>query len=320
MSCPASSAFASCGSTVSSYPIDAFDERFAGREALATVLARISSFTGRDCQPLLRSSPRVAGRVMARSVRRERLPAPDALAPRPWALRLGRRRLPAPPFLALGCGAWISREYGERVKLTASWRRRSPIPRFRMPTGLKCASRTTGNRRPRSRLPTARSCTAARSPIAVPRPDAGAGSTFDGIFYYGDVWLDGDYLGATEGYFVHHSFEVTDALSARDDHVLALEVACPPQRDRTAKRTVTGVFGHWDAADTVVQPRRAVATDAHHRDRAACGSPVCGCSAPKQAWNAAGSRANSRSTSAKGRSTRVCVRRSSTKVAAPCSR
>ncbi|MET1003762.1 MAG: hypothetical protein ABWZ15_18260, partial [Acidimicrobiia bacterium] len=78
--------------------------------------------------------------------------------------------------------------------------------------------------------------------------------TFDGIFYYGDVWLDGDYLGATEGYFVHHSFEVTDALSARDDHVLALEVACPPQRDRTAKRTVTGVFGHWDAADTSSNP------------------------------------------------------------------
>ncbi|MGZ6899043.1 MAG: hypothetical protein ACXVJZ_16585, partial [Acidimicrobiia bacterium] len=23
----------------------------------------------------------------------------------------------------------------------------------------------------------------------------------DGIFYYGDVWLDGEYLGATEGYF-----------------------------------------------------------------------------------------------------------------------
>jgi beta-mannosidase len=71
----------------------------------------------------------------------------------------------------------------------------------------------------------------------------------DGVFYYGDVWLDGEYVGATEGYFVPHAFEVTAACAARDEHVLALEVSCPPQRDRTAKRTVTGVFGHWDAAD-----------------------------------------------------------------------
>jgi beta-mannosidase len=76
----------------------------------------------------------------------------------------------------------------------------------------------------------------------------------DGIFYYGDLWLDGGYVGATEGYFVPHAFEVTEALAARDDHVVALEVACPPQRDRTAKRTVTGIFGHWDAADVTRNP------------------------------------------------------------------
>ena len=67
----------------------------------------------------------------------------------------------------------------------------------------------------------------------------------DGIFYYGDVWLDGEYLGTTEGYFVPHAFEVTDALRARDDHVLAVEVACPPQHDRGAKRTITG--GYWQS-------------------------------------------------------------------------
>ena len=43
----------------------------------------------------------------------------------------------------------------------------------------------------------------------------------DGIFYYGDAWLDGEYLGATEGYFARHAFEVTERLSERDDHVLA---------------------------------------------------------------------------------------------------
>lgn len=83
------------------------------------------------------------------------------------------------------------------------------------------------------------------------RPDAGerAWLTLDGLFYQGDIWLDGEYLGATEGYFVHHSFEVTDALRDRREHLLAVEVTCNPERDRTAKRNLTGVFQHWDCLD-----------------------------------------------------------------------
>jgi len=73
----------------------------------------------------------------------------------------------------------------------------------------------------------------------------------DGVFYYGDVWLDADYLGATEGYFFPHTLEITGARSnaGSDEHVLAIEVACPRQNDRTAKRIVTGVFSHWDNLD-----------------------------------------------------------------------
>jgi beta-mannosidase len=67
----------------------------------------------------------------------------------------------------------------------------------------------------------------------------------DGVFYYGDVWLDGEYLGATEGYFARHAFEITEPVRDRRDHVLAVEVACPPQRDRTTKRTITG--GYWQS-------------------------------------------------------------------------
>jgi beta-mannosidase len=67
----------------------------------------------------------------------------------------------------------------------------------------------------------------------------------DGIFYYGDIWLDGEYLGATEGYFARHAFEITQPLRDRRDHVLAVEVGCPPQRDPTAKRTMTG--GYWQS-------------------------------------------------------------------------
>ena len=76
----------------------------------------------------------------------------------------------------------------------------------------------------------------------------------DGIFYYGDVWLDGGYLGATEGYFFPHAFEVTDALRDGGDHVLGIEVASPPQTDRTAKRTITGVFGQSVMLDPEFNP------------------------------------------------------------------
>jgi beta-mannosidase len=77
---------------------------------------------------------------------------------------------------------------------------------------------------------------------------------FDGIFYYGDAWLDGDYLGATEGYFFRHSFEITAASAAATDHVLAVEVGCPPQVDRTAKRTITGVYGQSWMLDPEYNP------------------------------------------------------------------
>jgi beta-mannosidase len=77
---------------------------------------------------------------------------------------------------------------------------------------------------------------------------------FDGVFYDGDVWLDGAYLGATEGYFAPHAFEITAATAAGGDHMLAVEVACPPQHDRTAKRLITGVFSHWDCLDARWNP------------------------------------------------------------------
>lgn len=73
--------------------------------------------------------------------------------------------------------------------------------------------------------------------------------TFDGIFYLADVWLDGAYLGNTEGYFAPHSFEITGALADRTEHVLAVEVACERPRDRGAKRQLTGVFQDADYID-----------------------------------------------------------------------
>jgi beta-mannosidase len=76
----------------------------------------------------------------------------------------------------------------------------------------------------------------------------------DGVFYQGDVWLDGTYLGDTEGYFQPHGFEITEQLAERTEHELAIEVTCSPQKDKKAKRNLTGVWQHWDCLDDTWNP------------------------------------------------------------------
>jgi beta-mannosidase len=71
----------------------------------------------------------------------------------------------------------------------------------------------------------------------------------DGVFYQADVWLDGTYLGDTEGYFFPSSFEATALMAERREHLLAVEVACAAPGNRRAKRNLTGVFQHWDCID-----------------------------------------------------------------------
>jgi beta-mannosidase len=97
--------------------------------------------------------------------------------------------------------------------------------------------------------------------FTTPEPDSLADGddrrwwlVLDGLFYQGDVWLDGDYLGATEGYFFSHDFDVTEQLAGRAEHALAVEVGCAPQTDRTSKRNLTGVFQHWDLFDPSWNP------------------------------------------------------------------
>ena len=82
-----------------------------------------------------------------------------------------------------------------------------------------------------------------------PAPDRRVWLTLEGLFYLGDVWLDGAYVGDTEGYFFPHTFDVTQAMLERREHRLAVEVTCSPSKDRTAKRNITGVFEHWDCLD-----------------------------------------------------------------------
>ena len=78
--------------------------------------------------------------------------------------------------------------------------------------------------------------------------------TLGGIFYQADVWLDGAYLGDPEGYFVPHTFDITALSRIGDEHVVAIEVACPPQRSHRGRRSITGVFQHWDGIDRTWNP------------------------------------------------------------------
>ena len=95
-----------------------------------------------------------------------------------------------------------------------------------------------------------------RVAFSLPRVDASqrARVRVGGVFYYGHYWLDDTYLGDRHGYFLAHEVDATEALRARDDHLLAVEVECPDQADRTAKTIVTGVFSHWDAIDPEFNP------------------------------------------------------------------
>ena len=109
---------------------------------------------------------------------------------------------------------------------------------------------------------------------------------FEGVFYQSDVYLDDTYLGDTEGYFFPHRFEITEQVRDRDHHVLAVEVTNSPPSDLTAKRSVTGVFDHWDAMDPVPnvggiwRPVRIATTGPVHIHHYRC---VCSDASPDRA-------------------------------------
>ena len=95
-----------------------------------------------------------------------------------------------------------------------------------------------------------------RTRFELDRPEPGQRhwAVLDGVFYQADLWLDGAYLGDPEGYFFPHAYDITDLARLGREHVLAVEVTCAPQRDKLAKRNLTGVFQHWDCIDPAWNP------------------------------------------------------------------
>ena len=82
-----------------------------------------------------------------------------------------------------------------------------------------------------------------RADITVPslQPGQRRWLRFDGLCYLGDVFLDGAYVGQTEGYFTHHRFEITDLVANASTVVLAVEVAAP-KSGGGQQRHLTGWF------------------------------------------------------------------------------
>ncbi len=90
--------------------------------------------------------------------------------------------------------------------------------------------------------------------LPVPTPDERTWIVLDGVFYQADLWLDGAYIGDPEGYFFPHSFDVTQLARIGTEHVIALEVACAPNKSRRGRHNITGVFQQWNAADNAWNP------------------------------------------------------------------
>ena len=110
-------------------------------------------------------------------------------------------------------------------------------------------------------------------------PTAAPGWCSTGVFYTSDVWLDGTYLGDTEGYFFPHQFEVTDTLAGRSEHALAVEVACPRPTDLTRQAQPHRRLPALGPARPGLEPRAASGGRSTSSSRVRSGSATGGCAA-----------------------------------------
>lgn len=74
----------------------------------------------------------------------------------------------------------------------------------------------------------------------------------NGVFYWSIVSLNDARVGENEGYFFPRDYEVTDVLERENN--LLIEADCPDEKNKNAKRLVTGVFSHWDCLDPKTNP------------------------------------------------------------------
>lgn len=101
---------------------------------------------------------------------------------------------------------------------------------------------------------------------------------FDGIWQSADVWLDGIYLGPTDGWFTPNEFEITEQVNATSgEHTLAVEVMVQRPTIDEPTRNLHGIFddpdivGHANRGG-IWQPVRVVSTGPVHmfKNRLTC--------------------------------------------------
>ena len=66
--------------------------------------------------------------------------------------------------------------------------------------------------------------------------------TLHGLAQQGDVWLNGAYVGDTDGYFVPHQFEITHLMHDTDEHCLAVDVTVPSFGDPDERSNLMGAI------------------------------------------------------------------------------
>ncbi|MEM8706626.1 MAG: hypothetical protein AAGE98_09225 [Actinomycetota bacterium] len=66
--------------------------------------------------------------------------------------------------------------------------------------------------------------------------------TLHGLAQQGDVWLNGAYVGDTDGYFVPHQFEITHLMRDGSDHLLAVDVTVPSFGDPDERSNLMGAI------------------------------------------------------------------------------
>ena len=177
------------------------------------------------------------------------------------------------------------------MELGGIWRRvrrgRGPARTFPRPElrrrvvgrGRRC--RATGDRHRRSAPTTARCSTGAGSRPARRTSAAAAWLIFDGVFYQSDVWLDGGYIGDTEGYFFPHTFEITDALRDRREHVLARRGRRAAARATARPSATSPACSSTGTASIPTGTRAASGVRCTSPRPARCASSGCACLCPE---------------------------------------
>ena len=91
-----------------------------------------------------------------------------------------------------------------------------------------------------------------RTRFALKAPDADRRCRLwlDGICQQSDVWLNGRYVGTTDGYFISHGFDITQHLEDRSDHLLAVDVTCAPDKGAAARTSLMGALADPELSGT----------------------------------------------------------------------